>query len=85
MRALTISALRGSIKEQFDYVIKSMGVIVVPRSKGKDSDGVVIISLKEYNSLKETEHLLSTKANRNRLREGLVQIESEETVQYKLD
>jgi antitoxin YefM len=83
MKAVTITTLRKGIKEYFDYVSKSMEVIIVPRNK--DEEAVVIMSIKEYNSLLETEHLLSTRSNIERLEKSIKQINTNETVQYRLD
>lgn len=84
MKAVSISSLRTKMKAYFDSVSKSLEVIIVPRNNN-DDDAIVIMSIKEYNSLKETEYLLSSESNRNRLRESLNQLKSGETVQYSLD
>jgi len=72
------------MKSYFDAVSTNQEVIVVPRNNNED-DAVVIISIKEYNALNETEHLLSTTANRKRLEESIKQLQEGKTVSYDFD
>jgi antitoxin YefM len=64
MRVVNYTEFRKNLTENLNIVNDDGDIVVVSRSKGKN---VVVMSLEEYNSMKETLYLTSTKANRQQL------------------
>jgi antitoxin YefM len=77
MLAANYSEFRVDLKKYLDSVENNNETLIIKRSKGK---GAVMISLDEYNSIMETMHLLSSKANADRLYESIEQMKSGKTV-----
>ena len=73
MLTTSISDFRKDIKRYFDKVIQNSETLIINR--GKDN-GVVIMSLAEYNSLCATQHELSSKENEKRLDAAIVKLKS---------
>ena len=72
MEVLNYTDFRKDLKSSLDKVSNDEEIIIVSRSKNKN---VVVISLREYNSLRETMYLLSTEKNRKRLRQSITEME----------
>ncbi len=81
MIAANFTEFRTELKKFLDKVENNHDTLLIKRKSGK---GTVIISLDEYNSIMETVHLLSSKANADRLYESIQQMKNGETVSHDL-
>ena len=81
MIAANFTEFRTELKKFLDDVENNHETLVIKRKSGK---GTVMISLDEYNSIMETVHLLSSKANADRLYESIQQMRDGDTVKKDL-
>ena len=80
MITTSISDFRKDIKRYLDNVTKNFETLIINR--GKDN-GVVVISLDEYNSLTATQHELSSKMNEQRLDSAIEKLQSGRSFEKK--
>ncbi len=80
METVNYSDFRSNLKHWFDKVINDVSDVVIKRKNGKD---LVLISLEEYNSLKETNYLL-TGENRDILLNSIKELEAGKGIQKDL-
>ena len=64
MQVVNFTEARNNLKSLFDTVYNDSEEVIVNRKHGEN---VVIISLDNYNAMKETDYLLSSPKNRERL------------------
>lgn len=83
MKAITVSNFRSKLKHHLDDVSKNSEVIIIPRNNNEE-DAIVVMSIREYNSIKETEYLLGNESNRQRLQKSLKQAKSGKTVKFDI-
>jgi antitoxin YefM len=81
MIAANYTEFRTRLKKFLDNVEENNETLIIKRGVGK---GTVMISLDEYNSIMETLHLLSSKANADRLYESIDQMKKGKVVRKRL-
>ena len=81
MKAANFTEFRTKLKQFLDDVEKNNETLIIKRGPGT---GAVLISLDEYNSILETMHLLSSKANADRLYESIHQMKTGKSFQKDL-
>ena len=81
MQVVNFTEARNNLKSLFDTVYNDSEEIIVNRKNGEN---VVIISLDSYNAMKETDYLLSSPKNRERLLSSLANARAGNVTQKKL-
>lgn len=76
METVNYTDFRSNLKYWLDKVINDVSDLIIKRKNGKD---LVVISLDEYNSIKETTYLLTGK-NRDVLLNSINELESGEGI-----
>jgi antitoxin YefM len=77
MQVINYSEFRAGLKASLDSVSQDNEIVIINRPK---NENVVLISLKEYNAIQETLHLMSSAKNRDRL---LAAIERDKAGEYE--
>ena len=80
MKVVNYTDLRLSLKKWLDLVVDDVEELIIKRKNNKD---LVLISLEEYNSLKETSYLLSGK-NRDVLIKSIEESKKGKSEEHKL-
>lgn len=80
MKVVNYTDLRVNLKKWFDLVVDDLEEVIIKR---KDNRDLVLISLDEYNALKETSYLLSGK-NREVLMKSLEEAKARKVIEKPL-
>ena len=81
MKVVNFSEFRKNLAENLNSVNDDKEIVIVSRTQGKN---VVVMDLDEYNSILETLHLTSNKANRKRLEEAIDEMNKGKSLKNKL-
>jgi antitoxin YefM len=81
MDAVSYSDLRENLKNYMDKVYDDKDALIITR---KDKKNLVLISIDEYNSLIETNYLLSNEENAAHLRKSINQYRTGKTKKREL-
>jgi len=81
MKTTTFSAARANLAATFDAVIDDAEEMVITRS---GHEPVVVLSLREYESMRETNYLLKSPANAELLLEAIHDLDAEQGAMHDL-
>lgn len=80
MKTTNFSELRKGLKSILDAVINDSETVIINREGG---NAVVMISLEEYNAMKETEYLMRSPETMEAIRRGIHNLEHNEVIRQQ--
>ena len=82
MEAVTYTCARQNMARLMDEVVNNNEVKIITRN---NNPSVVMMSLDEYNSLKETEYIMSSEQTMNEIRQGEEDLKAGKGIEVNLD
>ncbi len=82
MQAILYSQARNNLRDIINQVCDNFEEFIITT---KDKQSAILISQSEYNSMKETIYLLSSKNNRDRLLDAVEQIDKVNYLKKEID
>ena len=82
MGAISFNRFRKNPSKIIEQVVDNEEPVTITRDDGKD---VVVVPLREFESWKETLHLLSSPKNVKRLRKAMRQIKAGEVIEREIE
>jgi len=82
MNVTTISQFRKNSKRYFDQIVDDQDILVIARNQGQS---IIAMSLERYNSMTETEYLMSNPANAAHLLKGIAEAKAGKTVKKTIE
>lgn len=80
MTTTTMRDFRANMKNYFDALENDKDILLVPRQGNKEA--IVMMTLSEYNSIVETDYLLSSEENRVVIEKALKELEGGDVVEF---
>jgi len=81
MQVVNFTEARNNLKSIFDDVYHNSEAVIVNR---KNAENVVIISLDDYNAMNQTEYLLKSSKNKEKLLKSIASARAGRVKEYKL-
>lgn len=81
MFTISLSEFRQNIKSILDRIMENHEELIITRHKNKS---MVVMSLDDYNSIKETAYLLSSKTNAKHIMDSLNALDSGDSEEKEL-